>query len=359
MNEEINQDTIDESSDDKAEQTQEGSEEQVLEESESATETPSVEEVSGSVETQNIEPVGDTAGKKPAESDDDQIRLADLEKQRERLNREAEKHKRRRNQLNDQTKEWVEKRDALNAKVREIVDEASTHREARDGLNEDVKQLKTERDEWNARVNELTEKLSRVKRRNLPKGRIPLGKLKKELRSLEFRQMTSVLTPDKERDLVEAMSRIESEIKAREKELEENEEVKAAVRELRETKEKAEVLHKKVGDAADAAQLEHDKMTELYEVSDQARRDADQAQEEFIKTKMMADEEHKKHIEFIRQVHDLDKIISGIRFKHRMARVRGDEKVARREAEDIYERFKKGDKLSTEDLMTLQKSGYL
>ena len=171
--------------------------------------------------------------------------------------------------------------------------------------------------------------------------------------------MTSVLTPDKEKDLIEAMSKIENEIKEREKELEENEEVKAAVRELKETKEKAEKLHLKVGEVADAAQLEHDKMTELYVTSDQERRAADHAQEEFIKTKMMADEEHKMHIEFIRQVHDLDKIISGMRFKHRMARVRGDEKVAMREAEDIYERFKKGDKLSTEDLMTLQKSGYL
>ncbi|MCK4444721.1 MAG: phosphoserine phosphatase [Thermoplasmata archaeon] len=285
--------------------------------------------------------------------------LTDLEKKREKLNREAENYKRSRNQLNDQTKEWVERRDALNAKVRDIVDQASIHREERDKLNDEVKKLKAERDDWNAKVNELTERVSRVKRRNLPKGRVPLGKLKKEKRNLEFKQMTSVLTPDKEKDLVEALSRIEIEIKAREKELEENEEVKAAIRELKETKENAEKLHGKVGEAADAAQLEHDKMTELYVSSDQTRREADQAQEEFIKTKMTADEEHKKHIEYIRKVHDLDKIISGMKFKHRMSRVRGDESVAMREAEDIYERFKKGDKLSTEDLMTLQKSGYL
>jgi len=29
------------------------------------------------------------------------------------------------------------------------------------------------------------------------------------------------------------------------------------------------------------------------------------------------------------------------------------------EAKDVYEKFKKGEKLSTEDLMLLQKSGYL
>jgi uncharacterized coiled-coil DUF342 family protein len=31
----------------------------------------------------------------------------------------------------------------------------------------------------------------------------------------------------------------------------------------------------------------------------------------------------------------------------------------KRQAEMIFDRFKRGEKLSTEDLMTLQKSGYL
>ncbi len=351
--------TVDKTSEETVEQSEVGSDEQIAEDESATTEKRAIEETDESKEEETVQQEVVVSEGQEEEKADDQLTLVDLEKKREKLNREAEKHKRTRNQLNDKTKEWVERRDALNAKVREIIDQASIHREARDKLNDEVKELKKERDAWNAKVNELTEKVSRVKRRNLPKGRVPLGKMRKELRSLEFRQMTSVLTPDKERDLVEALSRIESEIKERERELEENEEVKTAIRELKETKEKAEALHKKVGELADAAQLEHDKMTELYEVSDQSRREADHAQEEFIKTKMMADEEHKNHIEFIRKVHDLDKIISGIKFKHRMTKVRGDEKVAMREAEDIYERFKKGDKLSTEDLMTLQKSGYL
>ncbi|MEE9224116.1 MAG: phosphoserine phosphatase [Thermoplasmata archaeon] len=349
--------------------TEEPSEEQPSEDSkeEPAEEQPSEESDEAPAEEIPEEQPSDEVEESPEEAPseevkagpDDQLTLADLEKEREELNREAEDHKRRRNILNDKTKEWVEKRDFFNAKVRGIVDEASMHRESRDGLNEEVQGLKKDRDEWNAKVNELTESVSRIKRRNLPKGRIPLGKLKKDLRALEFRQMTSVLTPDKEKDLIEDMSRIENEIKARETELEENEEVKLAIKELRETKAKAEALHKKVGEVADAAQMDHDKMTELYETSDGSRKEADLAQEEFIKTKMLADEEHRMHIDYIRKVHDLDKIISGMRFKHRMARVRGDEKVAMREAEDIYGRFKKGEKLSTEDLMTLQKSGYL
>src|SRR5207245_519035 len=87
---------------------------------------------------------------------------------------------------------------------------------------------------------------------------------------------------------------------------------------------------------------------------------ADRAQEEFNETKMLAEEKHRKHIEHIRQVHDYDKIIHGIWMKSRGVTEEVAEEVdAKKEAELIFERFKKGEKLSTEDLLTLQKSGYL
>ena len=100
-------------------------------------------------------------------------------------------------------------------------------------------------------------------------------------------------------------------------------------------------------------------MVSLFEQGDALRREADAAQEEFIKTKMLADEEHKRHIEFIREVHDYDKIIHGIRQKGSKEPEALDEMSTKRQAEIIFDRFRKGEKLSTEDLMTLQKSGYM
>ena len=128
---------------------------------------------------------------------------------------------------------------------------------------------------------------------------------------------------------------------------------------MREAKEKAEAAHKQVGELAEEAQREHDAMTQLYEQGDELRRQADLAQEEFIRTKMLADEEHRKHIEHLRAVHDYDKIIHGIRFKSRQPQETAEDVSAKQLAETIFDRLKRGEKLSTEDLMTLQKSGYL
>ena len=285
--------------------------------------------------------------------------LEELEVKRERENAEAERHRRRRDELNDKTREWVGRRDELNAKVRELVEEAMVHRQRRDELNAQVKKAKEERDVWNRKVNDLVDVTNELKRRKLPRGAIPLSHLKRELKDLEFKQMTSVLKPGKEQELMKEMTRLQAEIRKLEKSLEENEEVRKSLQELHDAKETAEAAHRKVGQLAEEAQKEHDTMTQLYERSDELRRQADLAQEEFIKTKMLADEEHRKHIDHIRQVHDFDKIIQGIRLKEFRVEGTGQGVSVKRQAEMIFERFKRGEKLSTEDLMTLQKSGYL
>jgi uncharacterized coiled-coil DUF342 family protein len=281
-----------------------------------------------------------------------------LEK-RERANADAEKHRRRRDDLNDKTRQWVEKRDQLNAQARPLIEEATIHREKRDALNLEVKKAKEERDRWNRKVSDLTAMIGEIKRRKMPRGEAYLFKLRKELKALEFRQMTSVLTADKEKDLIGEMGRIQAEINSIEQTLEEDADVKKARAELEATKEMAEAAHKKVGEIAEQAQAEHDIMTSLYEQGDAVRREADSAQEEFIKTKMMADEEHRNHIDYIRLVHDYDKILHGVRARAVRPREEVMEIAAKKEAELIYERFRRGEKLSTEDLMTLQKSGYL
>jgi uncharacterized coiled-coil DUF342 family protein len=286
--------------------------------------------------------------------------LDELQLKRERENQEAERHRRRRDDLNDKTREWVEKRDALNAQVRALVDEATQHRIQRDELNAAVRAAKEERDKYNRRVNELQDRLNELKRRKLPRGAIPLGKLQQELKRLEFKQMTSVLSVDKERALIDEIQRLQGEMKKLERSLEENEEVRKMQEELKAARDLAEDAHRRVSELAEKAQTEHDQMTALYEKGDALRREADRAQEEFIKTKMLADEEHRKHIDRIRQVHDYDKIIHGIWMKSRgVPEAAAEEVDAKKEAELIFERFKKGEKLSTEDLMTLQKSGYL
>ncbi|MFY9605769.1 MAG: phosphoserine phosphatase [Thermoplasmata archaeon] len=285
--------------------------------------------------------------------------IGELEEKRARHNADAEKHKRLRDELNDKTKEWAERRDELNSQVRKLIEDANVKRENRDKLNSEVREAKAQRDEWNRKFNDLSEKAINLRREKMPKSGLSIRKYKAELRALEKKHMTSVLSAEKEKALMKEMSQLDAKIKEMEKEIEQFSEVKTAEKDAREAKDNAENFHRKVSDLAEKAQIEHDAMLKLYEEADKLRKEADAAQEKFIETKLSADDEHREHIEHIRQVHDFDKIIAGIRDKGRKARQEKDETSAKKEAEEIFEKFRSGEKLSTEDIMILQKSGYM
>lgn len=285
--------------------------------------------------------------------------IEELEEKRNTLNSKAEEYKNQREKFNAQTKKLAGQRDSMNEKVKKLIKEASEHRKLRDEINIKVKEAKTLREKLNMEFNTLTEEVNRLKKEKLPKGGVPLGKLRAELKKIEFKQMTSVLTSDKERELVEMLGQLQGEIREREKLLEKNDDIQNAMKQLKESKELAEEQHRLVSKLADQAQNEHELMVKLFEQSDGLRRDADAAQEKFIEAKLKADEQHKNHIIYIKQVRELDKIISGLRRKRRKAKVSKTKTQAKKEASDIYERFKSGEKLSTEDLMALQKAGYL
>jgi uncharacterized coiled-coil DUF342 family protein len=285
--------------------------------------------------------------------------IGELEDKRARHNADAEKHKRLRDELNDKTKEWAERRDDLNSQVRKLIDDANIKRESRDKLNSEVRESKAQRDEWNRKFNDLSDKAINLRREKMPKSGLSIRKFKAELRALEKRHMTSVLSADKEKALMKEMSQLDAKIKEMEREIEKFSEVKTAEKEARDAKDNAENFHRKVSESAEKAQIEHDAMLKLYEEADKLRKEADSAQEKFIETKLAADEEHREHIEHIRQVHDFDKIIAGIRDKGRKARKEKDDTSAKKEADEIFEKFRSGEKLSTEDIMVLQKSGYM
>ena len=288
---------------------------------------------------------------------------ADLVEKRGIISEDAEKHRKLRDELNNQTKEWKAKRDALNGQVRELVDEAGKCREERDALNQKVKETKELRDEWNQKVTALKEQLApfRNTERNDEKNEVPVKQLKKQLQDLEYTQQTKALGKDKENEIIKQISVLAKEIADREKTYEQNDEVKALVGQLREAKAQAEGYHRQVSEYAEQAQAAHDKMIGFYEQADKLRKEADAAQTKFVECKQAADEEHKKHIEQIKSVHQMDRDSDSKGKKNGGARggKKRTDSDSKKEAKEIFERFKAGDKLSTEDLMALQKSGYL
>jgi uncharacterized coiled-coil DUF342 family protein len=82
-------------------------------------------------------------------------------------------------------------------------------------------------------------------------------------------------------------------------------------------------------------------------------------QENIVITKIEADKVHKDFIDHVNQIHELEKTIASTEKKKEKKKKMEDVSAAQKEADEVFERFKRGEKLSTEDLMILQKAGLL
>ena len=280
---------------------------------------------------------------------------------KEELQNRANLLRKERDRLNDEARKHAEERDTFNAQVRALVNEANEHKKRRDEMNDGVKRAKEARDEANKAADEAQKAADALRRSRMPEGDASqsIAKLKKEARQLEFQQMTTVLTASKEKALMDRLKEIGKTIREKEKLLRSDPELAASLAKADELKEKAEKAHAKVGEMAEKAQAEHDAMIKLYKQSDKLRKTADKLQERFVVSKMEADKIHKTYIEFVNAIHEIEDDAAGGRAVDSAQAAKSREEKSEAAAELVFQKFKAGEKLSTEDLLTLQKAGLL
>ena len=280
----------------------------------------------------------------------------ELERKRAESNARADEHRARRDKLNAEARTTADERGRILDELHARSAEAQDHRRHRDQLNADVREAKRLREEWNRKLQELGDKLQELKRtRAAPRpGAVPVWRLKKELKELEFRHMTTALTGEQEKRLIEEMKRLEAGIREQDDQLRQDPEVDATLKAFQEARDEAEKHHAAVGQLAEDAQREHESMVGLYEAVDELRRQADEIQAKLIEVKTAADEAHRAHIAAIEEVRDIEKLLYAAR-GGRAPPSWADAEPPREE--DFLARLKKGEKVSTEDLMELQKTG--
>jgi len=285
--------------------------------------------------------------------------IEDLEREREDLQNKANELKRRRDQLHEESKRLCEERDQLNAEIRNLRNKIRDHRKKRDELNQRVKEAKKKRDELNKIYLEAKRKIKEIEKSRSSALGINLNKLKKELKKLEHEQMTQPMTPQKEKEVIERIAHLHAQIKEHERKLNEDIKLKRALEELKIAKERAEKQHAKVEELAEKAQNEHETMLKLLKQTDSLVKRVNEIQERIIFIKIDADKTHKSFIECVDKIHELEREISSLKETHRRERRSKETSSIKKEASEIFERFKRGEKLSTEDILLLQKAGLI
>ena len=278
-----------------------------------------------------------------------------MEKRKKTL-AESEEHKNRRNELNASASKFARERNTLNNQTREFVEEAQKNKDLRDKYNQEVLDIKAQRNAFNDKANVLFEEIEAFKKEHGTLKNRGIKELQKQIEHMEYRQQTEVFTTDKERELIEKIKQMMAQVREQEAELEQNKEMRTKITEARDFRKLASDLHAKVTEFAELAQKHHDLMVESYRKADKSREAADASHKSFVESQESADSEHKFFIACQKELRDYDKVISGLRKKTKKVKVTKEQKAVRKEAESLFKNFRAGEKLTTDDILLLQRS---
>ncbi len=289
----------------------------------------------------------------------DEVPVEEMIQKKDQLQERANHLKRQRDDLHEQSKKMAKERDELNAKVRQIRNQVGEHKKKRDEFNERVKHAKEQRNEFSKSHLELKKTIKDLERERSTSSGVNINELKQHLRKLENEHMTQPMSSQKEKKFIETIKEIHLKIKDAEESLNKDPKLKKAIEEEKILKQKAEKQHDLVEKMATKAQEEHQTMIEQLTQLDKLMKRTTEIQENIVITKIEADKVHKEFIDHVNQIHELEKTIANTEKKKEKKKKMEDVSAAQKEADEVFERFKRGEKLSTEDLMILQKAGLL
>ena len=351
LDEILNQITTDDTENDAVENEEAEAEEvevaEEVEETESESEAEEVEEVEVAEVEETKEDEKTEAKKSKNDLPKSEFVLADtmegVRKQKDEKEAEIAKIAEEREEFNKIAKEQRKIRDELNASLKENLNKAIEFRNERNEINKSVEEAKKARNDANNQIKNL----------EWSSGKRDKVKIENEIKKIDKIIETRVLDIKKENQLVKNANDLRKQLM----DIQEDESVKEEAQELRKLSEEE---HEKVITLSEKAQAAHEEMLTYFRKTDDIRTAADEAHKNFIEARNNASAKHEEFKAVLSDIHVINKKLgSGKPRKRRSDKKPSSGSNKNREekerAEEIFEKFKQGGKLSTEELLLLQK----
>ena len=327
--------------------------EEVVEEAEDEAEEASEEEAEDAAEEEASEEADAGAEEKPKAKKskkglpESNFVLADtmegVRKQKDEKEAEISKVAEEREEFNKVAKEQRKIRDELNASLKENLNKAIEFRNERNEINKAVEAAKKARNDANNKIKNL----------EWSSGKRDKIKIENEIKKIDKIIETRVLDIKKENQLVKNANDLRKQLM----EIHEDESVKNEAQEL---KKLSEEEHEKVIELSEKAQSAHEEMLTYFRKTDDIRTAADEAHKKFIEARKNASAKHEEFKAILSDIHVINKKLGSNKPKRRKSDNKSSSganknREEKERAEEIFEKFKQGGKVSTEEILLLQK----
>ena len=345
LDEIVNQLTTDDAETETVEEEAQEAEEEVVEEAaEEEAQEAEEEVVEDAAEEEAQEEKPKKADKGLPKSD---FVLADtmegVRKQKDEKEAEISKVAEEREEYNKIAKEQRKIRDELNASLKENLNKAIEYRNERNEINKAVEAAKKARNDANNKIKNL----------EWSSGKRDKIKIENEIKKIDKIIETRVLDIKKENQLVKNANDLRKQLM----DIHEDESVKSEAQEL---KKLSEEEHEKVIELSEKAQTAHEEMLKYFRKTDDIRTAADEAHKKFIEARKNASAKHEEFKAILSDIHVINKKLGSNKPRRRKSENKSSSggnknREEKERAEEIFEKFKQGGKVSTEEILLLQK----
>lgn len=267
-----------------------------------------------------------------------------VRKQKDEKEAEISKIADEREEFNRIAKEERKIRDELNASLKENLNKAIEFRNERNEINKEVEEAKKVRNEANNKLKNL--EWSSGKRNKI--------KIENEIKKIDKIIETRVLDIKKENQLVKNANDLRKQLM----DIHEDESVQGEAQDLKKISEEE---HAKVIALSEKAQEAHENMLNYFRKTDDIRTAADEAHKKFIEARKSASKKHEEFKAVLSDIHVINKKLGRNKPRKKKSSngkssMKSNKNIEEKErAEEIFEKFKHGGKVSTEELLLLQK----
>ena len=270
-----------------------------------------------------------------------------------------------RNSLNELDKEkelWFKKMEEFSRKIKEYIQKIKDYKQKRDELTREVKEFKSKRDGINREITPKLKELGKLK-----KEKISIAKslnikdspstINQNIEKLEFKIETEVISFDKEREIMKKIKELKKLYDGASILDDANKRIDETSILFRDLNKKSNEAHKLVQEKAKESQALHEEILKTSSDIDKIKVDEEGAFKKFSELKEKFNETNAQLKEKLKSVNEaknsLDKIVLEKKEKRRMEQ----ESFLKSKEEQVNEKIKRGEKLTTEDLLVFQKFG--
>jgi uncharacterized coiled-coil DUF342 family protein len=260
--------------------------------------------------------------------------------------------------LDKEKESWFEKKSGASSKIKSGIEKIKQLKLQRDQLTAEVKELKTKRQQFNSEVKQESTQLNSLKEgkekifKDLKMDENP-SRLRQELERLEFKMETEPMSFANEQALMKKINHLRQKVEATKVISAVNRKVRESSSGLRETRKEANDVHRQIQEKAKKSQ-------EILKISaeiDSNKPAEKESYEKFTEFKKQFMELSGQLKEKLKAMDEIRAKLGDIAEERKESRKQQQQNFLKTKEQEVEDKIKRGEKLTTEDLLIFQNLG--